>query len=84
MLKKVKIIMIIILFMLTLNVTNSEASNTEKSIVFADKEFYFLVKENLQKNKRETIISYNDNENSIVADITKIDSLFLLVLKEIK
>lgn len=80
MLKKFKIIVriiIIALFMLIASFTTSKASNTEKSITFTDKELYFLIKENLQRNNRESLISYNDNENSIVADITKIKSLFI-------
>lgn len=78
--KKLRIavkIIIIAWFMLIASFTNSKASNIEKSITFADKELYSLIKEQLQKYKKESIISYNDNENSIVADITKINSLII-------
>ena len=76
--KKVRIIVkiiIIALFTLMASFTNSKASDTEKSITFADKELYSLIKEQLQKYNRDSINSYKDDENIIIVDITKIDYL---------
>ena len=70
-------IIIIALFMLTASFTKSEASNTEKSITFTDKKLYSLIKEQLQKSHQESIISYNDDEKNIIADITNIKLLII-------
>lgn len=78
--KKVRIIVKIIciaLFILIASFTKSKASDTEKSITFADKELYNSTKEYIQKYRQDSFIGCNDDENTIIADITKLTSLLI-------